>query len=91
MVTEDPEITKAATEAAAAKTAANATDAAAAEEAKQAGHEEMVAPDETNEPVRMARERSPEEIQAEMEAKSKPVAAIWGNVDPRTQRRAISR
>jgi hypothetical protein len=41
--------------------------------------------------VQFVREKSAAEIQDEMEERSRPMAAIWGNLDPRTQRRAISR
>ncbi len=94
MVTEDPAATEAAQ--ATASVVADAADAAAAAALEQSDNQLQQEPGATDEPpavgpVQMARERSAEEIQKEMEEKSKPVAAIWGNVDPRTQRRDISR
>ncbi len=94
MVTEDPTVTAASAKAA-ASTAADAASAAAAAAALEQSNGRLLhdpgATDEAPLIVQMARERSAEEIQKEMEEKSKPVAAIWGNVDPRTQRRAVSR
>ena len=96
MVTEEPATEAAATATASAAAATGVapvvpgmTPGAAAEQTNPQLQQEVGAID--IEPVYMARERSTAEIQKEMEEKSKPVAAIWGNVDPRTQRRAISR
>jgi hypothetical protein len=99
MITEEPATEAAATAAASAaaapaKGAANVPGVAPGAAVEQTNHQlqqEVGAIDKAIEPVHMARERSAAEIQKEMEEKSKPVAAIWGNVDPRTQRRAISR
>ena len=96
MVTEDPSVVQAA----AAMAAADAADAAAAAAAEQmeqmaaVGGEGQTPPQDgapAVEQVQFVREKSAAEIQDEMEERSKPMAAIWGNLDPRTQRRAISR
>lgn len=97
MVTEDPSVVQAA----AAMAAADAADAAAAaaeqmEQMVAAGGEGQQPPPQDGgapavEQVQFVREKSAAEIQDEMEERSRPMAAIWGNLDPRTQRRAISR
>lgn len=98
MVTQCPEVTKAKSEAAATVASADVADATAAAAGAVVAehpneHVRQVSGDQdiTDEPPQMARKISVEDAQMEMEEQSKPVAAIWGNLDPRTQRRAISR
>lgn len=105
-VTEDPEVTKAAQIAAAAAAREVAAEAAAAAQAAKAaakaaallklGKAPEEAPADPEEqqiepPIQFLNEKTAEELQKEMEEKTWPVFECWGNSDPRTQRRAVSR
>jgi hypothetical protein len=100
MVTVDPEITKATRITAATAARAAAVELEVTEEAKARAKrafppekqpEKALVGHQLESPIQVVDEKTAEELQTEMVEMTKPVAAIWGNVDPRTARRAVSR
>ena len=103
MVTEDPEVSKAAQKAAQAAARVAAAEAAVVEKAEKVaaraaaleklGKDPEDAPEEEEEeaPIQCVNEKSAEELQTEMEEKMKAVFECWGNLDPRTHSAVRSR